>query len=90
MAKDRKHPKSGMGAPRNGGIDDSKQATPLYKSGTMNGPTGGQMYSREKILLELLRGELPAWSVQLRPQGPRDADLHEVDPDAWSGARGPA
>lgn len=29
------------GAPKKGGIDDSKQATPLYKGGTMNGPTGG-------------------------------------------------
>lgn len=30
-----------QGAPRRGGIEDSKQATPLYKGGNMNGPTGG-------------------------------------------------
>ena len=37
MAKKEK----GQGAPRIGGVDDSKQATPLYKSGSMNGPVGG-------------------------------------------------
>jgi len=33
--------KEGMGAPKRGGVNDSKQATPLYKGGSMNGPTGG-------------------------------------------------
>jgi len=28
-------------APQRGGIDDNKQATPLYKSGRTNGPVGG-------------------------------------------------
>jgi hypothetical protein len=33
--------KDELGRPKRGGIDNSKQATPLYSSGRMNGPMGG-------------------------------------------------